>query len=80
MRLTIDGQTNIYQWNTVPGSCHQFQNWQTSQGFKSQHATGAQFVFCDGSVHFIPETINYLTYQRLGCRRDGEPLGTDIDF
>ncbi len=32
-------------------------------------------VLCDGSVHFIPATIDYLTYQRLGDRRDGVPVG-----
>jgi prepilin-type processing-associated H-X9-DG protein len=58
-------------WNTVPMNCNQWQNWQTSQGFKSQHPGGAQFVFCDGSVQFLPQTIDYTTYQRLGCRRDG---------
>lgn len=47
------------------------QNWTTSQGFKSKHPDGAQFLFCDGSVHFLQETINYDMYQRLGDRRDG---------
>ena len=78
LTLTIGGVTGTYQYNTVPASCHHFQNWQTSQGFKSQHTTGAQFVFCDGSVHFLPETIDYLTYQRLGCRRDGQPTKYEI--
>ena len=32
--------------------------------------------FADGSVHLLAETIDYMTYQRLGCRRDGEPVGT----
>jgi hypothetical protein len=31
-------------------------------------------VFCDGSVHFLNDSIDYVTYQRLGCRRDGEPV------
>ena len=47
-------------------------NWATSQGYKSKHPNGAQFVFADGSVHFLLETINYDTYQRLGDRRDGK--------
>ena len=56
--------------------CHADANWQTSQGFKSKHPGGAQFVFCDGSVHFLQDSINYTTYQRLGCRRDGDSIGT----
>lgn len=68
------------QWNAPaapPGmtSCNHWQNWQTSQGFKSTHTGGAHFVLCDGSVKFISENIEYLTYQRLGDRRDGRPVG-----
>jgi len=59
-----------------PGNCGHWQNWQTSQAFKSKHKGGAQFVFADGSVHLIGETIDYMTYQRLGDRRDGQPIGS----
>ena len=55
--------------------CNQFQNIQTSQGFKSRHVGGAQFLMCDGSVRFISENLDYLTYQRLGDRRDGQVVG-----
>ena len=55
-------------------NCNDFANWMTSQAFKSDHAQGAQFVFCDGSVHFLSETIDYLLYQQLGDRADREPL------
>ena len=55
--------------------CNHWQNWQTSQGFKSRHTGGAQFVLCDGSARFISETIDYVTYQRLGDRRDGQVVG-----
>jgi len=65
--------------NGGPKNCNHWRNYQTSYGFKSQHKGGAQFVFGDGSVHFLPETIDYLTYQRLGCRRDGEPLGEGFE-
>ncbi len=41
----------------------------------SQHPGGAQFVFADGSVHFLPETINFTTYNRLGARNDGLVTG-----
>lgn len=55
--------------------CNDPDNWATSQGFKSRHVGGAQFVLCDGSVRFISENIDYLTYQYLGDRRDGKVLG-----
>jgi prepilin-type N-terminal cleavage/methylation domain-containing protein/prepilin-type processing-associated H-X9-DG protein len=41
------------------------------QGFKSTHPGGCSVVFCDGSVSFLNQNINYLTYQMLGDRRDG---------
>jgi prepilin-type N-terminal cleavage/methylation domain-containing protein/prepilin-type processing-associated H-X9-DG protein len=55
--------------------CNADGNWQTSQGFKSKHPGGAQFVFCDGSVHFLGDAVEYRTYQGLGARRDGNPIG-----
>jgi prepilin-type N-terminal cleavage/methylation domain-containing protein/prepilin-type processing-associated H-X9-DG protein len=57
-------------WNQA-NKLYQMDNWATNCGFKSKHPTGAQFLFCDGSVHFLQETINYDTYQRLGDRHDG---------
>jgi prepilin-type N-terminal cleavage/methylation domain-containing protein/prepilin-type processing-associated H-X9-DG protein len=42
-----------------------------SQGFGSPHATGTQFVFCDGSVKLLSFQINFATYQSLGIRNDG---------
>jgi prepilin-type processing-associated H-X9-DG protein/prepilin-type N-terminal cleavage/methylation domain-containing protein len=54
------------------------QGWQGNEtgcdGFKSKHPGGANLLFCDGSVHFLQETINYDTYQRLGDRRDGRQV------
>ncbi len=58
-------------------------------GFSSPHPGGAMFVFCDGSVHFLSETIDSQApavngpaydrsqiglFQKLGVRDDGEPL------
>lgn len=58
-------------------SCHRTDNWNTSQGFKSKHAGGCHFVFADGSVHFLSENIGYETYQRMGDRRDGNPVAIE---
>lgn len=55
-------------------SCNAWDNWQTSMGFKSQHEGGAHMLMCDGSVHFVSENVDYMTYQRLGDRRDGQPI------
>lgn len=48
-----------------------WQNWNISWGFKSKHSGGVNFLFGDGSVHFISETIDHRTYQLIGCRNDG---------
>ena len=50
-------------------------NWAVADGFKSNHSGGANFVFADGSVHFIRDSIDMWTYQRLGCRNDGQVIG-----
>jgi prepilin-type N-terminal cleavage/methylation domain-containing protein/prepilin-type processing-associated H-X9-DG protein len=47
-------------------------NWNLSWGFKSMHTGGANFVFADGSVHFLAQSIDMRTYQLLGCRNDGQ--------
>ncbi len=44
-------------------------------GFESWHAGGAQFLLGDGSVRFISENIERVTYDRLGNREDGELVG-----
>ena len=49
--------------------------WNTNFGFKSMHTGGAHFVLGDGSVQFISENINMLTYARLGDRFDGGVVG-----
>jgi len=51
--------------------CNGWQNWQTSQGFKSAHKGGANFVFGDASVSFLSESIDYRVYNALGGRNDG---------
>ncbi len=47
--------------------------WDAKSSFHSLHPGGAQFVLCDGSTHFLSETINLGTFRRLADRRDGNP-------
>ena len=49
----------------------------TNTGFKSKHPGGANFVFADGSVHFLKTTINMFTYCALGSRAAGEVISSD---
>ena len=48
--------------------------WQNAQGHASYHTGGVQFVFADGSVRFISESIDYPTYCYLGDRADGQVI------
>ncbi len=44
-------------------------------GFGSYHAGGAQFVFADGSLRFLSESMDPAIYKKLGNRADGDLLG-----
>jgi prepilin-type N-terminal cleavage/methylation domain-containing protein len=42
---------------------------------RSLHTGGVNAVLGDGSVRFIANSVDVLTFQRLGHRNDGQPLG-----
>jgi prepilin-type N-terminal cleavage/methylation domain-containing protein len=60
-------------------NCNDFRSWNTSGGFKSDHTGGASFIYADASVHFIPDSVDYLAYQQYGSRNDGETLTLSIE-
>jgi prepilin-type N-terminal cleavage/methylation domain-containing protein/prepilin-type processing-associated H-X9-DG protein len=68
----ISWLTNPLNWWTQPQS-------QTygELGFHSFHAGGANFLFGDGSVKFLKQTINPNTYMGLGTRAGGEVISSD---
>jgi prepilin-type N-terminal cleavage/methylation domain-containing protein/prepilin-type processing-associated H-X9-DG protein len=56
--------------------CAALCNWNMEMGAKSLHPGGANFALGDGSVQFISETIDHMTYQLLGDKCDKSPVNT----
>jgi prepilin-type N-terminal cleavage/methylation domain-containing protein len=46
-------------------------------GFGSSHPSGCNFALGDGSVRYLPITVNMQVYQQLGHRADGKLLSED---
>ncbi|QDS95476.1 hypothetical protein FF011L_42720 [Roseimaritima multifibrata] len=71
--VRINGRTNSpINAQTSPGKMYFAINDDNAFSF---HPSGAQFVFADGSVHFLSENISMSTYCNLHDRRDGNVLG-----
>jgi prepilin-type N-terminal cleavage/methylation domain-containing protein/prepilin-type processing-associated H-X9-DG protein len=47
------------------------------QNATSNHPGGCNFLFCDGSVHFIKSSIQLGTYWALGTKANGEAISGD---
>ncbi len=47
------------------------------QGSSSNHPGGANFLFADGSVHFLKSTISLATYWAMGTKSNGEIVSSD---
>lgn len=81
----IDGPThsNAHDFKVWVGTNNQHQNIIAEAGtahilngtrddsFASQHVGGAQFLFADGSVSFISENIDMVTFGKLADKADG---------
>lgn len=55
--------------------CNAANNWMTSMGYKSRHTGGVNVLLGDGTVRFLSENIDYMTYQKLGDRHDNQVVG-----
>jgi prepilin-type N-terminal cleavage/methylation domain-containing protein/prepilin-type processing-associated H-X9-DG protein len=76
MRGSEDGMTHISDcmWaiNATPEFCI---NGQADQAYSSHHPGGAQFLFADGAVHFLKQTMDGSALERLAAKSDGQPVG-----
>jgi prepilin-type N-terminal cleavage/methylation domain-containing protein/prepilin-type processing-associated H-X9-DG protein len=59
--------------NPPGGPCLQLGQW----AFRSFHPGGVNFAFADGSVKFVKNSVNLLTYRGLGTRNLGEVISSD---
>jgi prepilin-type N-terminal cleavage/methylation domain-containing protein len=57
--------------DNASSACNRSCNWSTELGFRSLHSGGAFFALGDGSVRFVPQTIDHTAYQYLGAKADG---------
>lgn len=55
------------------------QYWENRMhAYGSNHAGGANFLFCDGSVRFIRDSVTLQTLQRLSTRGTGDIISEDF--
>ena len=59
----IQNQADYFVTGEEPGS---------DNGFKSEHPGGLHMAMVDGSVHFVNEEIDYVLWNYLGNRKDGQ--------
>jgi prepilin-type processing-associated H-X9-DG protein len=64
------------QWqnSTAPNGCRYSA---AAKGFVSMHPGGSNFLLGDGSVKFMKNSINLITYCALGSRAGGEVVSSD---
>ncbi|MBI3462714.1 MAG: DUF1559 domain-containing protein, partial [Planctomycetes bacterium] len=70
-RIQTRQKTTAPFGGTTPTGCENNINGSAAFGFKSRHPGVCQFVFGDGSVRSISESVNHHTFQLLGAKGDG---------
>ncbi|MEW4570727.1 DUF1559 domain-containing protein [Tautonia sp. JC769] len=63
--------------NYRPAVNQPFANWPNQISFRSAHPGGAQFLWGDGRVSFVKETIARDVYRSISTRKGGEVVSAD---
>ncbi|MCZ2342806.1 MAG: DUF1559 domain-containing protein [Bacteroidales bacterium] len=67
-----------YSWGTTHNLFNKHDNASTVYGaFRSEHDGGANFAMADGSVRFVPNSVDFHAYQAASTRAGGEVLPLD---
>jgi prepilin-type processing-associated H-X9-DG protein len=71
---SVNAAGNGPDGTAIAGVCHhtaRINDLTNPEAFNSEHDGGANFLFADGQVRFISETIDAATYESLASRADG---------
>lgn len=69
--IPLNFETRTRDTTSGVDNCNRHCNWHTAEGFKSAHPGGVQFLFGDGSVTLLEDSIDHQVYQYLGAKADG---------
>jgi prepilin-type processing-associated H-X9-DG protein len=70
--------STVEKWENIPGGAgDDVVPVDLVGGFGSHHVSGANFLFCDGSVRFLRKSIDFRVYRFLAHRADGELISDD---
>jgi prepilin-type N-terminal cleavage/methylation domain-containing protein len=68
---------NPVEYGSATSMLNNSGNWVPGFGFRSKHPGIVQFLFCDGRVGVIKESINRNVYRNLSTRNQGEIISAD---